>query len=231
MMRTLSCLLLLALFALTGCSTTVFESLPTGATTDCDPAWPGFWRARADANTNADKPQTLEITADCRGIVDEGKTKPLHLTLVTTRGGQYLVGYNDSGEPDCIGNDKTYCGRTLLRYVREDDTLRIYFPDHAKISAAIDSGRIRGFSQPQSEEASKPADQRIYRNFVAGSPSQIARILREHPEFFSDKAALVLERVAAPTAAAAPATAPAPATATPAAAPTPAPADASRDHP
>ena len=43
---------------------TVFESLPAGTTTDCDPAWPGRWQP-VGSSSDAMKPDgVVEIAAD-----------------------------------------------------------------------------------------------------------------------------------------------------------------------
>lgn len=194
-MHRLACLGLFALLGLAGCSTTVFESLPSGATTDCDPAWPGRWEPVAGAS-DAIKPQdAVEISADCRNVVTKGERKPMHLTLVDARAGQYLELHNDSGEPDCIGKGKTHCGHVLLRYERDGDTIRLYDPDHARVASAIAKKTIQGHSErPDSGlKTSEP----VYRNFVAGDGNRIAKLLHRHPEFFGSEPLIVLRRMPA----------------------------------
>ena len=121
MTRTLAGLLLVALLGLAGCSTSVFPSLPTGTTTDCDPAWPGRWQPSATQPGETQQPGVLDVSADCRTATVKGDAKPMRLTLVDTGKARYLQLHNDSGEPDCIGQGKSRCGAALLRYEREGD--------------------------------------------------------------------------------------------------------------
>jgi hypothetical protein len=191
------CLALLALLlGLAGCSTTVFESLPAGTTTDCDPAWPGRWQPAGSSNDAMKPDGVVEIAADCRSAVTKGERKPMRLTLVDTRAGQYLELHNESGEPDCIGKGKTLCGHVLFRYERDGDTLRLYDPDHAKVAAAIAKKTIPGHSElpdPKELKSSEP----VFRNFVAGDGKRIEKLLRKHPEFFASEPLMVLQRVPA----------------------------------
>jgi hypothetical protein len=183
-------------FGLGGCSTTVFESFPTGAMTDCDPAWPGRWRSIGD-DGRARLQYTVEIAADCRSATSEGERKPMHLTLVDTGDARYLQVHNDSEAPDCIGEGGGRCGVALLRYEREGDTIRIFDADHARIAAAIESGEIQGSSETAAGEPATTAREPAYRNFVAGDAEGIARLLRRHPDFFVRDPAVVLRRAAA----------------------------------
>jgi len=206
-MRALACMLLAALLGLAGCSSTVFQSLPSGASTDCDPAWPGRWQP---VGSDASQPKdAVEIGADCRTATVKGETKPLHLTLVDTGKARYLQLHNDSGEPDCIGPGKSRCGAALLRYEREGDTIRIYDADHAKIAAAIKDKQIDGYTErsgmrecPASSESEKIDEGKctpgeVYRNYVAGDGKRIARLLRQHPEYFAREPLMILQRVPA----------------------------------
>ena len=187
---------IVAMLGLAGCSTTVFESFPTGARTDCDPAWPGRWRSIED-DGGAKPRDAVEIAADCRSATSEGERKPMHLTLVDTGDARYLQVHNDSEAPDCIGEGSARCGVALLRYEREGDTIRIFDADHARIAAAIESGDIEGSSEMAADETAKTTRQPVYRNFVAGDAEGIARLLRRHPDFFASDPLLVLRRVPA----------------------------------
>lgn len=198
-MRRMACLLMLTLLlGLGGCSTTVFESIPAGTTTDCDPAWPGRWQPDATAgkpSEDATKPRdSLEISADCKTGKIKGEPKPMHLTLIGTKAGQYLQIHNDTGEPDCIGSGKTHCGYVLLRYEREGDTIRLFEPDHANTSVAINKGSIKGFSERADGKQLKTSEP-IHRNFIAGDAKQIEKLLRRHPELFNAEPMIVLHRV------------------------------------
>jgi hypothetical protein len=209
-MKRMSCLLLVLLLGLGGCSTTVFESIPVGTTTDCDPAWPGRWQpverpgdvageATGEAPGDATKPKdALEISADCRTATTKGdaKPKPMHLTLVDGKAGQFLQVHNDSGEPDCIGDGKAHCGYVLLRYERDGDTIRLYDPDHARVAAAIGKGSIKGFSERADGKQLKTSEP-VHRNFIAGDAAGIAKLLRRHPELFNSEPLMELHRVAA----------------------------------
>ena len=196
-MQRLACLGLLALLlGLAGCSTTVFESLPTGTTTDCDPAWPGRWEPVGTADDPMKPQGVVEIAADCRSATTKGETKPVHLTLVVTGTGQYLQLHNDSGKPDCVGDDKTRCGAALLRYERDGDTMRLYDADHAWIAAAIKGKKIDGHSARADTKGVKTKAP-TYNNFVAGDGKRIAALLRKHRQLFNAEPLMVLRRVPA----------------------------------
>ncbi len=198
-MRSILCCLLLTLPALLGgCSSTVFESLPEGTAVQCDPAWPGRWIPHDSDATDAGAPQIMEITSDCRNIVDAGKLKPLNVTLIRNAHGEFLDVRNDSNETDCVGENHTYCGHVLWRYQRDGDILRVYAPDHAKIAEAILQGRIGGYQSSNTGRSDSDSD-RVYRNFVAGNPQRISKILQEHPEFFVDTPSIELQRAPAVT--------------------------------
>lgn len=186
------------LLGLAGCSTTVFESIPTGTTTDCDPAWPGLWQPVDTANDATKPKDVLEISPDCRIATtkNEAKPKPMHLTLIGTRAGrQYLQIHNDDGQPDCIGGGKTHCGYVLMRYERDGDTIRLYDPDHAKVAATINKGSIKGFSERADGKELKTSEP-VHRNFIAGDAGKIDKLLRQHPEIFNAQPFIVLHRVA-----------------------------------
>jgi len=209
-MQRLACLGLLAmLLGLAGCSSTVFESLPTGSTTDCDPAWPGRWEPVGTADDPMKPQDVVEIAADCRSATTKGETKPVHLTLIDTGAGQYLQLHNDSGKPDCVGDGNTRCGATLLRYERDGDTMRLYDADHAWIAAAIKAKKIDGHSERADTKGLKTKEP-TYRNFIAGDGKRIAKLLRKHTQLFTAEPLMVLRRAAADAAPAAEA-APAPA--------------------
>lgn len=196
-MSRLPCLLLLALLlGLAGCSTTVFQSLPIGATTDCDPAWPGRWQPLATGNDAIKPKDAVEISADCRTATIKGEAKPMRLTLIDTGKARYLQLHNDSGEPDCIGPGKTRCGAVLLRYERDGDTIRIYDPDHARVATAIKAGKIEGFSERPDSGGLKTSEP-VYRNYIAGDGKRITKLLRKHPEFFAGEPLMVLRRAPA----------------------------------
>ena len=204
-MQRLACLgLLLVLLGLAGCSTTVFESLPTGTTTDCDPAWPGRWEPVASADDDMKPQGIVEIAADCRSATTKGERKPIRLTLVDTRAGQYLQLHNDSGKPDCIGPGNTRCGAALLRYERDGDTMRLYDPDHAWIAAAIKAKKIDGYTVRPDTKGLKTKEP-TYNNFIAGDGKRIARLLRKYPELFVREPLMVLRRVPVDAASAEPA--------------------------
>ncbi len=213
-MRALSCLLLLCFALLGGCSSSLFESLPAGTVTTCDPALPGHWIVtHSESASDGAIPHPLEIAADCRTVIDAGQPKPVQVNFVHSRAGNFLEALNDSGKLDCAGENDTYCGHFLVRYALTDRQLSLYFPDHARISEALTKGQIEGYQTPQPQDLPQ-GQERIYHNFIAGNPEQIARILRRHPEFFASQPTTVLERAPppaqtpAPPAAAAPDAAP-----------------------
>ena len=204
MHRTACLALLLLPLCLGGCSTTVFQSLPTGTTTDCDPAWPGRWEPVASADDDMKPQGIVEIAADCRSATTKGERKPIRLTLVDTRAGQYLQLHNDSGKPDCIGPGNTRCGAALLRYERDGDTMRLYDPDHAWIAAAIKAKKIDGHTVRPDTKGLKTKEP-TYNNFIAGDGKRIARLLRKYPELFVREPLMVLRRVPVDAASAEPA--------------------------
>lgn len=205
MRHLLPLLALWILSALTGCSTTVFASLPTGSVAACDPAWPGYWSVLDDEKP---EPDVVEISADCRSVISKGKAEPMYSQLVTTAHGQYLLP-NLAGESrECIDEGKAHCGHALMRYDYRDDTIRVYFPDHARIAAAIAQGAVDGYTAPQDPKR-KPGDTPVYQNFVAGDGDAIERLLARHPEFFLSEPAITLKRSKTPPQAAPPATQPA----------------------
>ena len=200
MSRLASILLSALLLGLAGCSTTVFESMPTGHTTDCDPAWPGRWKPVAMPDDDPAKSKdVLEISADCRTATmkSDSKPKPLHLTLIDSKAGQFLQVNNDNGDPDCIGAGTSHCGYVLLRYERDGDIIRLYDPDHATAAVAIAKGSIKGYSAPDEQRQTKTSTP-TYRNFVAGDAGIIENVLRRHPQLFNSKPMLVLRHLAAP---------------------------------
>ena len=208
-MHRLACLGLLAvLLGLAGCSTTVFESLPTGSTTDCDPAWPGRWEPLGTADDPMKPQGVVEIAADCRSATTKGETKPVHLTLIDTGAGQYLQLHNDSGKPDCVGDGNARCGAALLRYERDGDTMRLYDADHAWIAAAIKAKKLDGHSARADTKGMKTREP-TYNNFIAGDGKRIARLLRKHPQLFTREPLMVLQRVPADAVRPDPATPPA----------------------
>ena len=203
-MRILSGLLLPCLLLLGGCSSSLFESLPEGTVSTCDPALPGRWIVTESESSNQNAmPHPLEVASDCRTVIDQGQPKPIRANFVHSRAGNFVEALNDSGKLDCVGENDTYCGHFLLRYEIKDDQMRLYMPDHARISEALAQGRVKGFQPPQPEQVPE-GQNRTYRNFVAGSPAQIARILRRHPEFFLAQPSTVLVRDTSPVAEPAP---------------------------
>ena len=204
MHRTARLALLALLLGLGGCSTTVFESLPTGTSTDCDPAWPGRWEPDASADDDMKPQGVVEIAADCRSATTKGETKPVHLTLIETRTGQYLQLHNDSGKPDCVGPGNTRCGAALLRYERDGDTMRLYDADHAWIAAAIKAKKIEGTSTRPDTQGLKTKEP-TYNNFIAGNPDRNAKLLRKHPQLFAREPLMVLRRIPADATSATPA--------------------------
>lgn len=198
-MRVLIALFVLIAGLLTGCSTTVYESLPVGSMTRCDSGWPGLWNVTgrgANAASATPEANTVIITTDCRMLDKDGSSKPLNVSLLTTRDGQYLVVSNDRGTPDCVGANYTHCGYQLLRFERDGDVMRVYFPDNARVSKAIADGVVKGYQGPVPRQQD-PNSEPTYRNFIAGNSREVARILREHPEFFLTEPQFVLKRAPA----------------------------------
>ena len=206
-MRNLLACLVLMIGLLTGCSTTVYESIPFGNITQCDPAWTGVWQVIGKGSQSAPaSDKTIVITSDCRILDTDGASKPLNVSLVSTSNGDYLVVRNDKGTRDCIGENYTHCGYLLLRFERSEDAMRVYFPDNARVSKAIADGSVKGYEGPAPRQQGADSEP-THRNFIAGDPREVARILRQHPEFFLAQPQFELRR--APTPAPIPPTAPA----------------------
>jgi hypothetical protein len=189
------CLLLLLAIMGSGCSTTLFQSLPEGGVTHCDQAWPGRWRS-----DNAES--SFEISTDCRTLITLKEGQPeqeqLSLILVTSHAGQFLRYRQADHDPECFS--RTYCGYGLYRYVRNGDEIRLYEVNHGWAASAISSGVIPGHTEiaedPYSTDghATASREEPTYQNLVAGNPRQIATLLQQHPEFFNETPFLTVRR-------------------------------------
>ncbi|HTD28342.1 MAG TPA: hypothetical protein VK660_03040 [Xanthomonadaceae bacterium] len=156
-------------------------------------------------------------------FVDTEKTdrENHRLTLVSTRAGDFLATSDADGKPECIGADSSHCGQELMRYERSGDEIRLYMPDHKSVHDAIASRVVSGYTEAHSA-AREPAEGTTtsasplatdaaptvataspsetanttptYSNQIAGSPEQIASILRQHPEFFASTPWMILQR-------------------------------------
>ena len=216
----------LAVAGISGCSTTLFESLPVGKTTICDPAWPGRWNPEEPQHGNQIEESQVEVNADCTEITTIGKDgqdrENFKLNLVTTRAGDFLWASDADRKPECLGSDQTHCGFALMRYVRNDDEIRLYHPDHTKVHAAIAARAVPGYSEATGGQTASPThdadasgappaasassartttdgsadaqDTTRYDNQVGGNAEQIATILEQHPEFFESEPWLILHR-------------------------------------
>lgn len=216
-------LMALAILATSGCSTTLVESLPVGKTTKCDAAWPGRWRGVEHGVGKAAVDAILEINADCTKITftdpEKTQTEEHTLALISTRAGDFLIFGSPGDKPSCFGEANTHCGTELIRYVRTNDLIQLYQPSHRKVHDALESHAVSGYTEmsfdqqgtatngtqtgqqavpPGLIEARTAAagDKKVptYHNLIAGSPEQIATILKEHPEFFDVEPWLILKR-------------------------------------
>lgn len=208
-MRGLARLLVFATLGLAGCSeTTVFASLPAGASTECDPSWPGTWQVTLAGDAASDT-ESMRIGSDCRSSISKGKLDALHLTLVEVGSSRYLQVHRENDAPECVGEGESHCGIALFRYEQEGDIVRLYDSAHAEISTAIRTRTVPGYTiSPETTmecpAAHKPADTDAtgcavadaHHNFVAGDPTRIAAILRGHPEFFQREPIAVLRKLA-----------------------------------
>ncbi|GAB3383765.1 hypothetical protein [Lysobacter fragariae] len=209
----------LLMLATTGCSTTLFETFPQGQVTTCDSAWPGRWHPDGKAD------ETLAINDGCTSTTftkpgEAPEQKSVTLTLVSTAHGQYLHLRSEGDATECF--DKAHCGKTLHRYVRQGNEIRIFEPDHVWVAAAIKKHKLPGFSEKEStpvrllappqassggaaDGTPKPDDAPIapgptYGNLVTGTPEQIAAMLDRNPKMFSTEPFLILRRDAEPAA-------------------------------
>jgi hypothetical protein len=135
-----------------GCSRTLYESLPVGKTTTCDPAWPGRWKAEDPEHKKQIEEAWITINADCTEITstdqDGTKREDFKLELVATRAGDFLWVSDNDRKPECLESDSMHCGYSLMKYIRAGDEIRVYNPDHNKVHAAIADRSVPGHSQP-----------------------------------------------------------------------------------
>ena len=197
----------LLLLALSGCSMTVFESLPTGETTRCDPAWPGHWAQVKSMSGKASEgsPEVIEIDATCSKSGKPGDTEPAPLLLVTTPDGrQYIDFMNEDGSQRCKpgakddAKDGKKCGHMLLRYEHVGDEIRVYEVDHGKAAALIRGKKIRGETEqlalPEESDPKKDKPEPVYFNIVAGDARRVDKVLRDTPELFASEPLMVMRR-------------------------------------
>ena len=197
---------LLAL-ALAGCSMTVFESLPPGETTRCDPAWPGHWAQVKSMSGKASdgSPEVVEIDARCSKSGKPGDTEPAPLLLVTTPDGRRYIDFlDDDGNQRCKPGDKAdargnrKCGHMLLRYEHVGDEIRVYEVDHDRVAGLIRAKKLRGeteqlpLPQDPGPKNGKPAP--VHFSLVAGDPGRIDKVLRDTPGLFSSEPLMVMRR-------------------------------------
>ncbi|MBS0574922.1 MAG: hypothetical protein JSS45_00630 [Proteobacteria bacterium] len=225
MARALGLLMLLGLLlVLPGCSMTLVESLPTGAATTCDPAWPGAWRAVEHGVGRAAQSARVVISADCRQFTfsdaDKTQTEPHVLRVIRSRAGDFVT-FANPGDADksCFGDGNTHCGIDLMRYVRNGDRIELFKPDHRRVHEALEAHLVSGYTEMRIEaqgtdvngtqtrsqavppgliaaRAAARDDKQVptYHNLIAGGPEQITQILVQHPEFFADEPFLILQR-------------------------------------
>jgi len=216
-------LMLTAILAVSGCSTTLVESLPVGKTTTCDAAWPGRWKGAEHGVGKAAVAETLQINSDCTKITftdpEKTATEEHTLHLISTRAGDFLTFGSPGDKPACFGDGNTHCGTELIRYVRTGDTIYLYQPDHRKVHDTLESHVVSGYTEmnldPQTTatngtqtgqaavaagliqaRAAAANDKQVptYHNLIAGDPDQIGQILVQHPEFFNAEPYLILRR-------------------------------------
>ncbi|HMB55852.1 MAG TPA: hypothetical protein VKM35_01450 [Arenimonas sp.] len=149
-------LLLALIVGSSACSTTLFESLPTGKTTTCDAAWPGRWQVTSPGSKTPEEKNWVEINADCTDLTFIDPEKTQHekhaITLVTTRAGQFLRFANVGEKADCIGPQSDHCGMELMRYSRSGDEIRIYPPDHRKVHEMLAGKSLPGYTDVENDK-------------------------------------------------------------------------------
>lgn len=150
----------MVIVCMSGCSTTLVESLPVGKSTTCDAAWPGRWKQVALYNEKPEANTWMEINSDCTELtfIDPDKTeREKHtITLISTRVGDFITISDPAGKRDCLGPDSNHCGVELRRYVRSGDEIRLYEADHKKIHAAIASHVISGYTEAHADHKATP---------------------------------------------------------------------------
>ncbi len=200
-MSTIRSFAAMLLLVLSGCSMTVFESLPPGEVTRCDPNWPGHWaqiKSPGDKPAGETTPEVVEIDANCSKSGKPGDTAPAPLVLITTPDGrQYLDFLNDDGRPQCQPGKEgpgKKCGHLLLRYEYIGNEIRVYDVDHAKLASLIGKKKIRGETErmplPKGNDAQPP----IHFNLVTGDANHIGKVLKDNPGLFQREPITVMRR-------------------------------------
>jgi len=210
--------LLLCLFCLlmAGCGRTVFESIPAGASSGCDPRLVGTWRTgdweldgaedtveEADAHYVVVTPACEILDWYTRRTPSDLRDLP-KLRFVTEQGNAYAYFPGSLGEDEDTGGHASAAsakpwarGYVLFRYVVGKDRIAVYPVDDRRVAGLIKRNRIAGgrsvlASGDGSDRAS--GEEPEFRNFVPGSSQRISGLLKAHPDIFRSRPMGILHR-------------------------------------
>ncbi len=179
--------------ALAGCVSTIFESPPGTATSACDTHWVGSWDVHTtDPKAQGDDKLMLRVGAQCKAltIVENGnKQHDLdHTVLIfATIHGRHIAALKlDSetkGTKSSLSDWDT--GYHYFSYMATDKEIRLHQADDERVAELLIDGKLFGRTEKITRYpgAKQPADSGTLHNFVAGTPSDMARALQRYPLF------------------------------------------------
>ncbi len=213
-------LLLAALAAaLAGCSPTLFESVPAGTASACDPRLVGTWRTgewtldEAEDRVDEEDATYLVVTPGCEVLDWYSRKVPSDLagydrpTFIAAAGRHYAaVRYRqddeDKGGGIGVDDDKDAgrpedAGFLLFRYVVSGDRIAVHQIDSRRVARLIArkqiSGRTRILDDGDGDDVSGDDEPQLV-NVVSGSDKEIAALLRARPDLFLSGAMGILHR-------------------------------------
>ncbi len=192
--------------ALAGCVSTIFEAPPGDATSTCDPRWVGNWDVHiVDRKAEGDDKLVLRVGADCKtlAVVENGNAQHdldhAVLAFASIRGGRIAALKLDPNAKDAnskLSNWET--GYHYFSYVANDKQIRLQQADDERVAKLLIDGKLFGRTEKITRYpgANQPTNSGTLHNFVAGTPKDMAHALEACP-LFSDKSAIILNRIAA----------------------------------
>jgi hypothetical protein len=213
---TLRLLLCLCCLLMAGCSRTVFESIPTGASSECDRRLVGTWRTGewgldgAEEAVDEEDAHYVVVTPACEILDWYTRRTPSDLRdlptlrFVADKGNAYAY------FPDSLGDDEDSDehapaasgtpwarGYVLFRYVVDEDRIAVYPVDDRRVAGLIRRKLIPGgrsvlASGDGSDRAS--GEDPEFQNFVPGSSAKISGLLKAHPDIFRSRPMGILHR-------------------------------------
>ncbi len=200
------CLLLPCVLLLAACQTTRFQSRPSGAYSDCDPAWVGSWQVtQQQAGGNVDQLGTLDIPAGCQPITAHESGKPSEgfddYTFSYARVGplRLLVGSENTDKAPVDKHADKAPGLLVFRFEASPQRITVYGIDHALVARRIVDGTLPGHTEATSQvhPGQKRARTTSIDNLIEGDGDTIAALLQGEPTLFSAQPVLMLRRVPA----------------------------------